>query len=587
MFAIRMRKKLLILLCGLILSCSGSTQILPTAMDTYNAMTIGWNIGNTMEAIGGETNWGNPLVTQSLINSVKAAGFNSVRIPCSWNQYADASNNISSTWMARVTQVVDYCINQNMYVVLNIHWDGGWLENNVTTTAQAGVNSKQQAFWTQIANNFKNYDKHLLFASANEPNANDATSMSVLLSYHQTFVNAVRATGGNNSSRTLIIQGPSTDIDLTSSLMNTMPTDAIADRLMVEIHDYTPYQLTLMNADASWGNQFFYWGTGYHSTTDAAHNATWGEESYIESSFNKMKTKFVDNCIPVIIGEFGAMRRTAGSSTGPSSAANLTKHLASRVYFYQYISDAARRYGMRLFIWDTGYTKSSGTLPADNSMTVINRSTGAVVDPNIMSALLTGFNNGTNTISGCATALPVNYLSFTGEQQEGTSNIVLKWAIDDKQDSDHFEVMRSSDGITWTKIGEVASDAYNILLPLEYTYTDTSAEPAKVNYYKIIEVGLNGAITVSKMISVSPYFTNDFKVLPNPNTGIFTVGLNGFQEKVYVSMYDALGKLIYTSSTSSGTAKYIEIYLPELRDGIYYLSIADSRGSRCKKVVVE
>jgi endoglucanase len=500
-------KKVFAILTSIWISCSGSAQTLPTAMDIYNKMTLGWNLGNTMEAGGpgwcnpsvSETCWGNLSVTQAQINAVKAAGFNSIRIPCQWYwQHVDQTTlQINTAWMARVTQVVDYCINNNMYVVLNIHWDGGWLENNVTTTAQTSVNAKQQALWTQIANNFKNYDEHLLFASANEADADNATEMLVLLSYHQTFINAVRATGGNNSSRTLVIQGPRTNIDLTYTLMNTMPTDAIADRLMVEIHDYGPYNFGLMDADQWWGNQAFYWGTGYHSTTDASHNATWGEESYFESQYNKMKTKFVDNCIPVIIGEFGAMRRTAGSPSGPTSAANLTLHLNSRVYFYQYVSDAARRYGMKIFIWDTGNTKSSGTLPADNSMTVINRSTGAVVDPNIMSALLTGFNNGTSTISGCPTA------------------------------------------------------------------TSTS-------------------------ISVSTVSTPDFEVLPNPNGGVFTIAINGYQGEGNISLYDVLGKLIYTSSvnfTSNNTIQ--EVYLPELRSGIYYLSIANSQGNTSKKLVVE
>ena len=108
-----------------------------------------------------------------------------------------------------------------MYVILNIHWDGGWLENNVTPAAQESVNEKQYNYWTQIANYFKEYDEHLLFASANEPNVDNASGMSVLLSYHQTFINAVRVTGGNNSSRTLVIQGPSTDIEKSNSLMNT------------------------------------------------------------------------------------------------------------------------------------------------------------------------------------------------------------------------------------------------------------------------------------------------------------------------------------------------------------------------------
>jgi endoglucanase len=505
-------KKLFAILTSILVSYSGSAQTLPTAMDVYNNMTIGWNIGNTMEAGGpgwcnpsvSETCWGNPAVTQSLIDAVKAAGFNSIRIPCQWNwQHVDQTTLvIDPAWMARVTQVVDYCMNQNMYVILNIHWDGGWLENNINAASQASVNTKQQSYWTQIANNFKNYDEHLLFASANEPNADDAAETAVLLSYHQTFIDAVRATGGNNSSRTLIIQAPNTNIDLAYNLLNPLDPnhwveDVIADRLMLEVHFYEPYNFCLMSADEWWGNQAFYWGAGYHSTTDAAHNATWGEEAYIESTFNKVKTRFVNNCIPVVIGEFGAMRRTAGSPTGPSSAANRTLHLNSRVYFYQYVSDAARRYGIRLFMWDAGSTKNSGTEPADNSMTVFNRNTGAVVDPNIINALLTGFNNGTNTISGCPTTVTANHL-----------------------------------------------------------YSANSSR--------------------------------NFEVFPNPNTGVFTIVVNGYEGEENISLYDALGKLIYTSNVNFTTNNTIEeVYFPELKSGIYYLSIANSQGSTSQKLVVE
>lgn len=503
--------KLTVLLMGIGLSYSGKAQ-LPTAMDIYNKMTLGWNIGNTLDAGGpgwcnasvSETCWGNPLVTQAQIDAVKAAGFNSVRIPCQWDwQHVNqATLQIDPTWMARVTQVVDYCVKQNMYIVLNIHYDGGWLEKNVNAASQASVNAKQKSYWTQIANNFKNYDEHLLFASANEPDASDAANTAVLLSYHQTFINAVRATGGNNSSRTLIIQSPQTNIDLAYEFLNPLnPSnwvkDQISNRLMFEVHWYAPYNFCLMDADQSWGNQAFYWGSNYHSTTDAAHNSTWGEEAYIETSFNKMKTKFVDNCIPVIIGEFGALRRTKGSPTGPTSAENMALHLASREYFYQYISDAARRYGMRLFIWDTGNTKSGGTQPDDNSMTIINRNTGAVVDPNVMKGLKTGFNNGANTISGCPTIITANDL-------------------------------------------EVATS------------------------------------------------DRHFDIIPNPNAGVFTIAINGSHGEGDGSLYDVVGNLIHTfrvNYTNNNTMQ--EVNLPELKRGVYYLSIANSKGTMSQKVVVE
>ena len=116
-----------------------------------------------------------------------------------------------------------------MYVILNIHWDGGWLENNCTQDKEEEVNARQEAFWEQIATTMRDFDEHLLFASANEPNVDNATQMAVLESYHQTFIDAVRSTGGKNSYRVLVVQGPSTDIEKTNQLMTTLPTDEVAD----------------------------------------------------------------------------------------------------------------------------------------------------------------------------------------------------------------------------------------------------------------------------------------------------------------------------------------------------------------------
>jgi aryl-phospho-beta-D-glucosidase BglC (GH1 family) len=309
----------------------------------------GWNMGNTLEAIGGETYWGNPAITNDLVKLVKQSGFNAIRLPCSWNQYADQTTaKISASWLNRVKEVVQYCVNNDLYVILNIHWDGGWLENNCTEAKRVENNAKQQAFWEQIATAFRDFDEHLLFASANEPNVADATQMAVLLSYHQTFINAVRSTGGKNAYRVLVVQGPSTDIEATNKLMSQLPSDKIPNRMMAEVHYYTPYNFTGMTKDESWGNMAYYWGKDYHSTTDLAHNSLWGEEAEVDRLFNLMKTQFVDKGIPVVIGEFGAMRRD--NLTGDS----LKLHLASRAYFLNYVSKQAIANGLLPFYWDSG-----------------------------------------------------------------------------------------------------------------------------------------------------------------------------------------------------------------------------------------
>lgn len=340
---------------------------------------LGWNIGNTLEATGGETAWGNPKVTKALIDLVKANGFNAIRIPCSWNQNLANSTTaqIKQEWLDRVKEVVQYCVDNDMYVIVNIHWDGGWLENNVTEAKKEANNAKQKAFWEQIATHLRGFDEHLLFASANEPNVDNATQMAVLTSYHQTFVDAVRATGGKNANRTLIVQGPSTDIEKTNKLMLTLPTDKVASRMMAEIHYYTPYQFCLLDKDADWGKMFYYWGAANHSTTDTARNPTWGEEADLDKLFTSMKTQFVDKGIPVVLGEFGAIRRS--DLTGD----DLTLHLASRAYFLKYVVKQAKANGLIPFYWDAG---NMGV----NTMSLFDRTNNTVYDSQALTALQDG-----------------------------------------------------------------------------------------------------------------------------------------------------------------------------------------------------
>nr|WP_315192963.1 cellulase family glycosylhydrolase [uncultured Flavobacterium sp.] len=354
-----------------------ATGMSSNATELASKMKLGWNIGNTLEATGGETAWGNPKVTKALIDFVKANGFNAIRIPCSWNQYLANSTNaqIKADWLARVKEVVQYCVDNDMYVIVNIHWDGGWLENNCTEAKKVENNAKQKAFWEQIATQLRGFDEHLLFASANEPKVADATQMAVLNSYHQTFIDAVRSTGGKNAYRNLIIQCPDTDIEKTNKLMTTLPTDKVASRMMAEVHFY-PYQFTLMTKDESWGKMFYYWGAGNHSTTDTERNPTWGEEADIDKLFKSMKTQFVDKGIPVILGEFGAIKRDL---TGDA----LTLHLKSRADFLKYVVKQSKANGMIPFYWDAGFM-------GVNTMTIFNRTNNTVYDTQALTALQDG-----------------------------------------------------------------------------------------------------------------------------------------------------------------------------------------------------
>lgn len=344
-------------------STSGMRNL--TSVQLSQLMGAGWNLGNSLEAIGGETAWGNPETTQALINSVKAAGFKTIRIPVSWSEYANASDTISSTWMARVKQVVDYAKNAGLYVIINIHWDGGWMQP--TYADQNYVNNRITVFWTQIANHFKNYDDYLLFAGTNEVMVDGdygtptVEYYTVQNSFNQTFVNAVRATGGNNAVRHLVVQGFNTNIDHTISFA-TIPSDSASNRLMMEVHYYDPFNFTLNASSNIWQ-----WGA---NATNSSAVETWANESYVDAQFQRMKNKFVNNGVAVIIGEYGVISRT-----------NIPNAEAYRTYWNQYITRAAYTRGLVPIYWDNGYT-------ANNGMGLFDRFNGAQVYPNLISTIV-------------------------------------------------------------------------------------------------------------------------------------------------------------------------------------------------------
>lgn len=340
-----------------------------TAEDIAAKIRLGLNIGNTLEAIGGETFWGNPQITQTMIDTAKASGFDAIRLPCAWDQYSDsATAKIGGTWLNRVKEVVQYCINANMHVLLNIHWDGGWLENNVTAAKKAAVIAKQRAFWEQIATHLRDFDERLMFASANEPNCDTAEQMEVLYAYHQTFIDAVRATGGRNAYRVLVLPLPNVNVDLSKTLWTRMPVDTLANRLMVEPHFYSPPNFCILSEDASWGKMFYYWGKDYHSTIEPDRNATWGEEETVDAHMQLANQLFVSKGIPVLLGEYGAPRRT--------TPRDLDLHLASRAHWMKYVTQKALANGILPFLWDTG--------------DLIDRRTYAIKDRQGLDALLEG-----------------------------------------------------------------------------------------------------------------------------------------------------------------------------------------------------
>jgi endoglucanase len=344
-----------------------------SSIDLAKEMKIGWNVGNSLEAIGGETAGGNPMITQRLIDAVKQAGFNAVRIPVAWSRFTDASSfKIDTNWMARVEEVVNYVLKDNMYAIVNIHWDGGWMQP--TYAKQDYVNNRLAAMWRQIAVRFRNYDDHLLFAGTNEVmvegdyNTPKTEYYTVQNSFNQTFVSTVRSTGGRNVYRNLIVQGFNTNITYTAGFnIFKMPLDVNQKKLMVEVHYYEPYDFTL-NGNST----ITQWGK---TATDPSKTEKGGDQSYADEKFGEMKTKFVDNGYPVILGEYGAIARL---NLG-SSAAN-AEHAGYREYYIRYITRSAINNGLIPFYWDNGFT-------GDKGMGLFDRASGAVAYPEIINAI--------------------------------------------------------------------------------------------------------------------------------------------------------------------------------------------------------
>lgn len=356
----------------------------------------GWNLGNTLEATGNsyytnnvrntniedndglstEMSWGAPKTTNEIIKFVKQCGFNAVRIPVAWtNHIVDANTHkIDPAWLERVKEIVGYVADNDMYALVNIHWDGGWLENQVAKGYSSSVDAEQAQLWHQIAAYLRDFDEHLIFAGCNEPNAKDANTEAALLKYEQTFINAVRSTGGRNAYRVLVIQGPCTDIDLTSQLLNTMPKDRIGNRLAVEVHYYNPW--SFCGGDDASNPSKWYWGS-YMKNGDS-HNASGGalNESQVSSLMDKLKTKIADKQgIPMILGEY---------SVGHHQADDQSRSDASVAEWLYAVTKQAKNHGMATFVWD----------PQSN-YSILDRNTRTVRYSQFLDGIMKGAKEGT------------------------------------------------------------------------------------------------------------------------------------------------------------------------------------------------
>lgn len=354
------------------------------------AMGPGWNLGNQLESVTDNvpeaTDWGNPVITEKLIQSVKAAGFKSIRIPVSYFAKIDDDKDytIDSKWLDRVQEVVNYCIKNDLYAVINIHGDGyntidgGWLLCNGKN--QTEIKKKYKKVWKQIAERFKNYDEHLLFESMNEefdgsysePNKEYDQNIN---DYNQIFVDTVRKTGDNNTKRWLIIPGWNTNIDYTAGDYGfKLPTDQYRDksidkeeqRIMISVHYYSPWDFCGGEncVITQWGNE----------ADDPSKTSTTCDETYMKNQLNLMKTTFADKGYPVFIGEYGSIDKTSYDS----------ENEYYRAYFARKLCQLSRKNGCIPMYWDNGYNGVHG-------FGLFDRTTCEITQPVIIDAIMEGF----------------------------------------------------------------------------------------------------------------------------------------------------------------------------------------------------
>ena len=347
-----------------------------TAKQLSEMMGKAWNLGNALDSTtsgtAGETLWNNKFpVSKPLFDAVKAAGFDTVRIPVSYmdkiTTNADGTYTIDSVYMARVKQVVDAALDAGLYVIVNIHNDGGngvegmWLDITKTGTEFEAIQSKFSGVWSDIATTFANYDQKLIFEGFNElnngtQNAPSTSDLSNVNSLNQAFVTAVRNSGGKNTDRVLVVAGYNTNIDYTSMEgAFVKPNDTSTDRLMLSVHYYDPYDFALNeNGTNSWGTET--------------------EKSDMQSKINDFLEILIDqsNDLPIFIGEYGAVNK------------NNTSARADYYYWLNYYADNNDS-GVNIVTacWDNGDMNQNGFALFDRTTNTVT-STGSTLISAIM-----------------------------------------------------------------------------------------------------------------------------------------------------------------------------------------------------------
>ncbi len=346
----------------------------------------GWNLGNQLESNSdgtpSETTWGNPVITEKLIKQVKAQGFKSIRIPVSYLSKIGAGPNytIDSKWLDRVQEVVDMCINNGLYAIINVHGDGyysikgGWLLCGESASEQKTIKAKYEKVWEQIAKRFKNYDDHLVFESMNEEydgtyNNPNPEYYNNINAYNQIFVDTVRKAGGKNNNRYLLIPGWNTDINFTTGDCDTytmeakfvIPNDS---RIMISVHYYTPWEF----CGEEGYDTFYKWGDSVKKFVKRRQS-----ETLVNRQFDKLYNAFIKNGYGVVIGEYGSIDRTHKDKSNTTY----------RAYFAEYVNYAAHQRNIVTVYWDNGYNGKHG-------FGLFDRTKCTVTQPEIIKGIING-----------------------------------------------------------------------------------------------------------------------------------------------------------------------------------------------------
>ena len=388
-----MKKRLLSTVCTLLFALAlgaQNTDVTPdktgmtlSAQEWDKNVVMGWNLGNSLESSGGETGWGNPATTKAMIQFVKSQGFNAIRIPVRWTeQLSDQTNMIvKDTWLKRVKEIVDWCLAEDMYVIINTHHEA-WLDRNPFYTQQTENNRKLAALWKCIATYFRDYDQRLAFAGTNETVAKvngqenwgtpTAEWQAVQNSYNQTFIDAVRATGGKNYYRHLVVQTYA--CSGWSGLSGfIIPTDKVESRLSVEFHDYDPY-------DYAGGGTYYYWGKKYRDMGKRTPN---DDETAMKNYFDRIVNSWWKKGLGVVLGEYGATCHYTNDDK--------QTQMENLQYYYKCMVSAARERGFAAFAWDNNafgngtekfgiFRRAGGTMTVGNTYSLQGICEGAGVE---------------------------------------------------------------------------------------------------------------------------------------------------------------------------------------------------------------